>query len=311
MARIVIPDDEPAVMLPSSAFGKLRDKDVQLFDSRPAGLLELVERIRDAQVVINIRSTSRFTDEVLEKCAKLRLISIWGTGTDNVDLASARARGICVTNTPGVSAAAVAEHTIALIMAVAKQLVHIDQQVRRGNWPRAMVMQLRGKTLGLVGTGAIGREVAKLGIGLGMRVIAWTFHPEHDIAEWVSFDDVFRQSDVVSVHVRQTAETLGFIRREHFDLMKRSAIFVNTARGGIVKEADLLHALQAGRIAGAGLDVFESEPLPADSPFYSLRNVVLTPHSAGITPETTEAGLALAIENVFSFLAGNPTNVVV
>jgi D-3-phosphoglycerate dehydrogenase / 2-oxoglutarate reductase len=298
-------------MLPSSAFGKLRDKDVQLFDSRPAGLLELVERIRDAQVVINIRSTSRFTDEVLEKCAKLRLISIWGTGTDNVDLASARARGICVTNTPGVSAAAVAEHTIALIMAVAKQLVHIDQQVRRGNWPRAMVMQLRGKTLGLVGTGAIGREVAKLGIGLGMRVIAWTFHPEHDIAEWVSFDDVFRQSDVVSVHVRQTAETLGFIRREHFDLMKRSAIFVNTARGGIVKEADLLHALQAGRIAGAGLDVFESEPLPADSPFYSLRNVVLTPHSAGITPETTEAGLALAIENVFSFLAGNPTNVVV
>jgi len=311
MARIVIPDDEPAVMLPSSAFGKLRDKDVQLFDSRPAGLLELVERIRDAQVVINIRSTSRFTDEVLEKCAKLRLISIWGTGTDNVDLASARARGICVTNTPGVSAAAVAEHTIALIMAVAKQLVHIDQQVRRGNWPRAMVMQLRGKTLGLVGTGAIGREVAKLGIGLGMRVIAWTFHPERDIAEWVSFDDVFRQSDVVSVHVRQTAETLGFIRREHFDLMNRSAIFVNTARGGIVKEADLLHALQAGRIAGAGLDVFESEPLPADSPFYSLRNVVLTPHSAGITPETTEAGLALAIENVFSFLAGNPTNVVV
>jgi len=116
---------------------------------------------------------------------------------------------------------------------------------------------------------------------------------------------------VVSVHVRQTAETLGFIRREHFDFMKRSAIFVNTARGGIVKEADLLHALQAGRIAGAGLDVFESEPLPADSPFYSLRNVVLTPHSAGITPETTEAGLALAIENVFSFLAGNPTNVVV
>jgi len=311
MARIVIPDDEPEVMLPSSAFGKLRDKDVKLFDSRPAGPLELVERIRDAELVINIRSTSRFTDEVLEKCAKLRLISIWGTGTDNVDLASARARGICVTNTPGVSAAAVAEHTIALIMAVAKQLVHIDQQVRHGNWPRAMVMQLRGKTFGLVGTGAIGREVAKLGIGLGMKVIAWTFHSEHDIAEWVSFDDVFRQSDVVSVHVRQTADTLGFIRREHFDLMKRSAIFVNTARGGIVKEADLLHALQAGRIAGAGLDVFESEPLPADSPFYSLRNVVLTPHSAGITPETTEAGLALAIENVFSFLAGNPTNVVV
>lgn len=311
MPRILVPDDEPAVMLPSTAYGKLKGYDVRTYSDRPSGPDELADRIRDAEIVINIRSTSRFTADVLEKCPKLRLISIWGTGTDNVDLAAAKARRIRVTNTPGVAAIAVAEHTLALIMAVTKQIVQVDQQVRQGKWPRAMVTQLRGKTLGLIGTGAIGREVAKLGKGIGMRVIAWTFHCHGNTAEWVSFDEVFRQSDVLSVHVRQSSATLGLIRREHFELMKPCAIFINTARGGIVTEADLVDALQTNRIGGAGLDVFENEPLRPGSPFYSLPNAVLTPHSAGSTPETTEAGLALAIENVFSFIAGQPMNLVV
>jgi phosphoglycerate dehydrogenase-like enzyme len=310
MPRIVIPDDEPAVMLPSMAYGELVGHDVRTYPDRPVGADELVDRIRDAEIVINIRSTSRFTADVLERCPKLRLISIWGTGTDNVDLMAAKARGIRVTNTPRVSAGAVAEHTLALILAVAKQIVQVDRQVRQGLWPRGMVTQLRGKTLGLIGTGAIGRDVAKLGRAIGMRVIAWTFHPEGNTAEWVSFDEVFRQSDVLSVHVRQSADTLGLIRREHFELMKPGAIFINTARGAIVNETDLVDVLRTGRIAAAGLDVFENEPLPPGSPFYSLPNVVLTPHAAGITPETTEAGLALAIDNVFSFLAGEPMNVV-
>ena len=196
-------------------------------------------------------------------------------------------------------------------MAVAKQIVTVDRQVRDGKWPRAMVPQLRGKVLGLIGTGAIGREVAKLGRAIGMRVVAWTFHPGGDTAEWIGFDDVFRQSDVVSIHVRQSTDTSGLIRREHFDMMKPGAIFINTARGPIVNEADLIAALATNRIAGAGLDVFDLEPLPPGSPLYSLPNVVLTPHAAGITPETTEAGLALAIDNVFAFLAGRPMNVVV
>jgi len=252
-----------------------------------------------------------FTADLMEHCSKLRLISIWGTGTEHVDLPAAKARGIRVTNTPGVSATAVAEHTLALIFTVARNMVCVDQQVRRGQWPRAMVMQLGGKTLGLIGTGAIGSEVAKLGKGIGMRVIAWTFHPNGDTVQYVSFEDVFCRSDILSVHVRQSSDTFHMIRREHFDMMKPGAIFINTARGGIVKEADLVDALRSGRIAGAGLDVFETEPLRPGSAFYSLPNVVLTPHSAGITPEATEAGLALAIENVFAFLAGHPTNVVV
>jgi D-3-phosphoglycerate dehydrogenase len=311
MARIVIPDDEPAVMLPSEAFRKLAGSDVHTYDSRPRDAHELVERIRTSEIVINIRATSKFTAEVISQCEKLQLISIWGTGTDNVDLAAARQRGIRVTNTPGVSAIAVAEHTLALIMAVAKQLVHVDGQVRQSKWPRGMATQLRGKTLGLIGTGAIGREFAKLGAGIGMRVIGWTFHPREGIAEWLPIEEVFRQADVLSVHVRQSPDTMGLIRREHFELMKKSAIFINTARGGIANEADLLNALRTARIAGAGLDVFENEPLPPDSPFYALPNVVLTPHAAGITPEATEAGLALAIENVFAFLAGRAKNLVV
>src|SRR5438067_8979556 len=225
--RIVIPDDAPAVILQSAAYEKLKEYDVRTYADRPSGPDELVRRIGGAEIVINIRSTSRFTADVLEKCPKLRLISIWGTGTDNVDLEAAKARGIRVTNTPGVSAIAVAEHTLALIMTVAKQIVQVDKQVRQGLWPRAMATRLRGKTLGLIGTGAIGREVAKLGKAIGMRVVAWSFHPQADIAESVSLDEVFRLSDVVSVHVRQSSDTLGLIRREHFELMKPGAIFIN------------------------------------------------------------------------------------
>jgi len=131
------------------------------------------------------------------------------------------------------------------------------------------------------------------------------------VAEFVSLEEVFRRSDVVSVHLRQSPETIGLIGHEHFELMKPAAVFINTARGSIVREPDLIEALRTNRIACAGLDVFEAEPLPAESQFFILPNVVLSPHSAGITPEATEAGLAMAIENVFAFLAGTPTNVVV
>jgi len=309
---IVIPDDDPSVMAPSAAYSKLAAYEVRVHSSRPAGSSELISRIQDAEIVINIRSTSQFTKEVFARCPKLRLISIWGTGTDNVDLAAAKAAGVRVTNTPGVGAISVAEHALSLMLAVARQTIVVDRQVRAGKWPRAMVIQLYGKTMGLIGTGAIGSQVARLGKGIGMHVIAWSFHPNQDVpAEWVSFDEIFRRSDVVSVHVRQSPETVGMIGRKQFDLMKPSAIFINTARGPIVKEAELLDALRRKQIAGAGLDVFDTEPLAGDSPFLALPNVVLTPHAASITPEATEAGLAFAIENVFAFLAGQPANIVV
>ena len=311
MPRLVIPDDAPPVMSRSQAYQRLRTCDHQLHDSLPGTPQELAARIGDAEALINIRASTRLSAEVLAHCRALRLISIWGTGTDHVDLNSARARGITVTNTPAVSAIAVAEHTLSLMFAVAKQTIAVDRRVRAGEWPRAMVQQLNGRTLGLIGTGAIGREVARLAKAVGMSVIAWTFNPEGTFCEWVSFEDVFRRADVVSVHVRESPDTRGMIRREHFESMKPAGIFINTARGRIVVEADLAAALRDERIAGAGLDVFEIEPLPADSPLRVLPNVVLTPHAAGITPEATERGLALAIANVLDFWAGTPSNVVV
>src|SRR5262245_58852601 len=161
VARIIIPDDEPAVMAPSAAFRALAAQDVRTYNTRPSSPADLAERIGDSEIVINIRATSRFTADVLAACPALLLISIWGTGTDHVDLPAARKHGIRVTNTPGVSAVSVAEHALALMMAVAKRTVQVDHEVRQGRWPRAMVTQLRGKTLGLIGTGAIGREMAR------------------------------------------------------------------------------------------------------------------------------------------------------
>jgi len=311
MARIVIPDDDPPIVSTSAAYSRLKSLNVGAFQSRPLTAQDLVDRIGDAEFVINVRARTPFGRDVLEQCPHLKLISIWGTGTDNIDLTAARELGIRVTNTPGVSAIAVAEHALTLMLAVARQIVQIDRQVRHGQWPRAMVMQLHGKTLGLIGTGAIGKQLASLGKGIGCHVIAWSFHPEGDFAEWVSFEDIFSKSDIVSIHLRQSGETVGMIRREHFALMRPGAILINTARGAIVNEADLIDALETGRIAGAGLDVFDTEPLSTDSAFFRLPNVVLTPHSAGATPETAEAGIQLAIENIFRFIDGQPQNVVV
>jgi len=309
MPLIVIPDDAPPVMSLSDAVTQLRDCEHRLHATLPADSRDLLARIADADAVINIRASTRFTAELLGECPRLRLISIWGTGTDHVDLRAAKARGITVANTPAVSAVAVAEHTVSLIFAVAKQTVNIDRAVRRGEWPRGMVQQLYGKTLGVIGTGAIGREVMRLGAGIGMNVIAWSFNQRGDSPS-VTLEDLFRRSDVVSLHVRQSPETLGMIRAEHFAMMKPGAIFINTARGRIVVEKDLVEALRSQQIGGAGLDVFETEPLPEDSPLRLLPNVVLTPHAAGITREATEAGLAMAIDNVLAFRAGTPLHVV-
>ena len=172
-------------------------------------------------------------------------------------------------------------------------------------------MVLAGRVLGVVGVGAIGARFAELGRGIGMRVIAWTFHPKPvaDI-EFVSFEELLRTSDVVSLHVRLSAQTQGMIGHREFEQMKPGAILINTARGAVVDEAALVQALSTGRIAGSGLDVFCAEPLPPGHSLPALPNVVLTPHSAGITPEALEAGLQLAVENVRNFLAGAPSNVI-
>ncbi len=315
--KIVIPDDYPPVISGTRHIERLKELgELVVYTSRPESKEELIERIKDADVVINIRSYCKFPAEVLREAKSLKLLSIWGTGTDNVDLEAARELGITVTYTPGTATESVAEHALALMLAVARRIPQIDRQVKEGKWVRGLVTQLYGKTLGIIGTGLIGSHMAKLAKGIGMNVIAWTFHPskekEKELGiEYVPLEQLLRESDVVSLHLRLSEKTKGLIGRKELSLMKPTAFLINTARGAIVDEEALIEALRERRIAGAGLDVYSKEPLDPDSPLLKLDNVVLTPHSAGQTPEVLDKGLSMAVENIANFLAGKPTNVVV
>ncbi len=318
--RITIPDDFPRAISGTEAEDKVKALgEVEIYPDKAKTQEELLERIKESEVVINIRAYTNLNAEVLASCRNLRLISIWGTGTDNVDLRSARELGITVTNTPGANALSVAEHTIAILLALARQIPFVDREVRSGNWPRVEMVQLTGKLLGLLGLGAIGRHVARMAKGLGMEVIAWTLHPSTERAKesgvkFVSKEELLRTSDAVSLHLRLLDETRGFFKKEDFNLMKPTAFFVNTARAGLIEPGALYEALRLKKIAGAALDVYDEEPLPMGHPLTTLPNVVFTPHNSGLTPEAAINGLMMAVENVEAFLSGkgmNPARAVV
>lgn len=317
MVRVVVPDDFPPAFEGTAAHRRLAAfAEVTVYGQRGAEAeAELIRRIGDAEVAVNIRAYARFTEAVFRACPGLALISVWGTGVDNIDLDAAARHGVTVTNTPGVNADAVAEHTLALMLALARRIPAMDRAVRAGEWPRGLLQQLHGKTLGVVGLGAIGRRVARLGRALGMRLLAWTFHPDPGLAaelgvELVSLEALLAEADVVSLHLSLTPESRGLLDREKLGLMRRGAFLINTARGALVEREALLEALGSGRLGGAGLDVFHDEPLPPEDPLLALDTVILTPHNAGMTPEVIEAGLQQAVENIENFLRGRPTHVV-
>jgi D-3-phosphoglycerate dehydrogenase len=267
-------------------------------------------------VAVNIRAHARFSDGVFAACRDLKMVSVWGTGTDNIDLEAAGRRGITVCNTPGVNAFAVAEHAIALMLTTGRRIPKIDREMRGGAWPREMLTQCLGKTLGVFGTGTIGARVITLAKALGMEVLAWSArgdegHIRRLGAQPGPKDEILKQSDFVSLHLRLTPETRGFLTRRELSLMKKTAILINTGRGALVEREALLDALRQGRIAGAGLDVFHEEPLKPDDAVLTLPNVVLSPHNAGQTPEVIRDGLLRAVTNLENFLNGQPTDVVV
>ncbi|HET9664126.1 MAG TPA: NAD(P)-dependent oxidoreductase [Burkholderiales bacterium] len=314
---IAVPDDFPSVFEGSAAHERARQLgDVRVHTERGAHEeAELIRRISDARVAINIRAHARFTDAVFQSCPALRMVSIWGTGTDNIDLDAAARRGVTVCNTPGVNAIAVAEHTFCLMLAVARRLCRIDREMRAGEWPRDMLTQLHGKTLGVFGMGAIGSRVAELGRAFGMAVLGWSARGEAARLRAQAItpgakEQLLRRADIVTLHLRLTPETQNFIAAEGFELMKKEAIVINTGRGALVDRDALVSALSSGRIAGAGLDVFHDEPIDPGDPLLGLPNTVVSPHNAGQTPEVRRDGLLLAVKNVENFLAGKPTHVV-
>jgi len=315
---IVIPDDFPSVFEGSPAHERAKKlADVTVFSERGADAeQELIRRIDRAEVAINIRAHARFSEAVFAACPALKMVCVWGTGTDNIDLNAAGMRGVTVCNTPGVNAFAVAEHALTLMLAVARKVPTLDAEMRKGKWPRELHTQLVGKTLGVFGMGTIGARVAALGKGIGMDVLGWSaLGQEARIraagATPATKEEILAKADVISLHVRLSTDTRGFIGRKELGMMKPTAILVNTGRGALVDLDALMGALKERKILGAGLDVFHQEPLAPDDPILSLPNVVLSPHNGGQTPEVIRDGLLRAVENVEHYLQGKPRDVVV
>jgi D-3-phosphoglycerate dehydrogenase len=313
---IVIPGDDPPQIQGSPQLDRLKPYgEVVLYTDRPKTLDEQIARVRDAVCLINSRGAVKWPAEALRALPRLRMATVCGIGTDAFDVAAARQQGILVCNLPGRTAPIVAEHAFGLMLAVAKRAVFQTQRLRAGVWGGPDNVYLRGKTLGIVGTGNIGAAMARLAAAIGMEVVAWTFHPTPERAaelgvRYLPLDDLLRRSDVVSLHVRLTPESRGLLGARELGLMRPGAILVNTARGAMVDTPALVAALREGRLGGAGLDVFDTEPLPPDHPLLACEQVVLTPHNADQTPEGMEALNSGVVENVIAFLEGRARNVV-
>lgn len=271
---------------------------------------ELAEKLKDAEAVI-VRILE-IPAEIIHSAPKLKLISKHGVGVDNIDLDAAKKAGVAVTITPGANSLSVAEHTIALLLSLAKNLPYTTEQYKAKGFSAknsSAGIEVSGKTLGIIGCGRIGSLVAKIAVnGFSMRVLAYdpyiTEVPKG--VELVSDRDrIFRESDFITLHPVLTEETHHSVGAHEFQLMKPTAFLLNCGRGPLIREEVMIEALQNGKIAGAGLDVTEKEPCDPDSPLFQMSNVILTPHFAPTTHEASSRVSRIAAENVVHFLSGN------
>jgi D-3-phosphoglycerate dehydrogenase len=267
----------------------------------------LLTAVRDVHAII-VRSATQITAEVLAAAGALEVVGRAGVGVDNVDVASATKRGVLVMNTPGGSAVTTGEHALSLLCSLARQIPQATASMKAGKWEKSRFMgrEMSGKTLGIVGVGNIGRVVADRARGLKMKVVAYDPFLSPEAAsplgiEVVTFDELLARADFVSIHAPLTPETRNLFGATAFEKMKRTAILVNCARGGIVDEAALFDALKSGRIAAAGLDVFEKEP-PGTSPLFELDNFICTPHLGASTDEAQVAVSVAIAEQIVDYL---------
>ncbi|MGN7164245.1 D-2-hydroxyacid dehydrogenase [Paenibacillus cellulositrophicus] len=292
---------------------------VTVYERTPAGLIQ--ERIGNAEIVLTNKTP--LTREVLEAAENLRYVGVLATGYNVVDIDAAAARGITVTNVPAYGTESVAQFVFALLLELCHQIGRHGDSVRSGDWAKAVdfsytltpQIELWGKTMGIVGYGRIGRQVARLAEAFGMRVLV-SGRPgkaggnEEDADQRVPLEQLLAESDVVSLHCPLTPETDGLINRERLALMKPSAFLINTARGGLLQEQDVADALNEGRLAGAALDVLAAEPPAADHPLAYAPRCIITPHMAWAAVEARERLMSIAVGNVAAFLEGRPVNTV-
>lgn len=311
--QVVVPGDDPVQIAGSPHLDRLRTHgEVVIYDTTPADSAEKIERVRDAQIIINSRGVVTWREE-LRSLPNLKMITTCSIGTDMIDLELAKELGIVVSNQPGRTAPVVAEHMVGLMFALAKRAHFQSAELKAGRWTRRMNVMLQGKVLGVVGTGAIGAEVARLGRALGMEVIAWTFNPSDERASelgvrFVELEELLARADVVSLHVKLTPDSHHLIGARELAAMKEGALLLNGARGDVLDIDALCTSLNSGHLGGAGLDVFPQEPLPAEHPILECEQVVLTPHAADQTPEGVDLLNGGAVDNVLAFLGGQPQN---
>jgi phosphoglycerate dehydrogenase-like enzyme len=304
--RVAVLDDTHQAYEGTDGIRRLRERaDVRIF-TRPFGD---PAAIRDFDAVIANRERTRFTRELMEQLPSLRIIAQTGNHVYHIDLEAAEKQKIIVAKATGGGCTSAAELAIGLMIAVMRQIPSMDRDIRRGQWPTPMTHVLRGKTLGIVGLGYVGRHVASVANAFGMRLLAWgprltTEAATASGAEACELDELLKRSDIVSVHATLSPESRGLIDARRLALMKPTAYLINTARGPIVDEAALCRCLADRRIAGAGLDVFDEEPLPAGHALTTFPNVVLTPHLGWPTDEMYSRFSEAAADVLLAYLEG-------
>ncbi len=281
---------------------------------RPLTEEELIPLLKDCDGYL--AGLDYVTANVIHACGdRLKVISRYGAGVDRVDLSAAKEKAIVVTNTPGVNAVAVAELAIGLALSVARKISYLDCKTREGEWVRQTGIELGGKVMGIMGLGAIGKNVARYAQGFGMSVMAYDPYINEEYAkenniQIASFDEVVKNADVISLHLPLTNETKHLINGKVMAAMKKTAIIINTSRGGIIDETEAYELLKKNELGGLGLDAFEIEP-PTASPLFELSNVVVTPHTGAHTHEATDHMANAAVQNLIDVLSGNPCKFIV
>lgn len=282
--------------------------------------VSIIERAREADILLVNKAP--LTAEIIAQLPRLRFISLLATGYDNVDVAAAGQRGILVSNVPEYATDAVVQHIFALLLELTNRVALHDAAVKAGEWTAAIdfsfwktsIFELAGMKMGIVGFGRIGSRVAQVATAFGMEILAYNPRPKEVPAgirvAWKDLAGLFAEADVITLATRQTDANVGFVNRELLAVMKKSAFFINTARGTLVNERDLADALNSGTLAGAAVDVVSCEPIRSGNPLLTARNCLITPHIAWASFAARKRLMEQTVRNVEAFLRGNPVNVV-
>lgn len=294
--------------------------EITVYDRSKLAETALIERIGDAEIVLTNKTPLSKT--VINAAPNLKYIGVLATGYNVVDVEAAKEKGIVVTNIPTYGTEAVAQFTIALLLEMCHHIGEHSMSVKNGDWEKNAdwcywhypLVELLNKTLGIIGYGRIGQQVAQIAKAFGMNVIAvdqqHAIHSTQEDVEFVTTDELFERSDVISLHCPLFPETQGMINAKNIAKMKDGVMIVNSSRGPLINEADLAQALNAGKVGAAAVDVVSQEPITADNPLLTAKNMIITPHIAWATKEARSRLMAIAVENATAFIAGNPVNVV-